>query len=87
MTIVQANIMILQKNLYRLVGLDGMPHKVLDAPYESIDAAIYAAKAWCNGQGQKCSLKDRGIGVEVRTANGSWRTVCYPRNCLQSSLV
>ena len=77
----------LQRSLYRLVGLDGRPHIVLDAPYESIESAICAAKDWCNGQGLKCSLKDRGIGVEVLTANGSWRTVCYPRKCLQSALV
>tara|TARA_B100000700_G_C14956294_1_gene814161 strand:+ start:65 stop:304 length:240 start_codon:yes stop_codon:yes gene_type:complete len=75
--------MAIAKNLYRLVGLDGSPHPVLDAPYESIDAAIIAAKVWCNGQGLGCEIKERGIGVEVLAANGTWRTICYPPNCLQ----
>ena len=75
-----------RRRLYRLVGLDGSPHPVLDAPYESIDSAMAAAMSWCDGQGSKCSVRDRGIGVEVLTANGCWRTVCYPMNCLRLSL-
>ena len=78
--------MTLKTNLYRLTGLDGYPHHVLDAPYESIDAALSAARQWCNGQGLGCTIKDRGIGVEVLTGNGTWRTVCYPSNCLQTYL-
>ncbi len=64
--------------LYRLVGLDGSPHPVLDAPYESMDAALSAAQNWCNGQGQKRSLSERSIGIEVLTESGAWRTVSYP---------
>ncbi len=75
--------MTLEKSLYRLTGLDGLPHHVLDDPYESIDAALVAAKLWCNGQGQSCTIEDRGIGVQVLARNGTWRTVCYPSNCLQ----
>ncbi len=78
--------MALQRGLYRLVALDGSPHPVLDAPYESIEAAINAAKEWCNGQGLNCSLSQRAIGVEVMTHSGAWRTVEYPQNCLASSL-
>ena len=78
--------MALARNLYRLVGLDGTLHPVLDAPYESIDAALRAAKTWCNGQGLTCTIKERGIGIQVQAANGTWRTVCYPSNCLQTSL-
>jgi hypothetical protein len=78
--------MALKKNLYRLTGLDGFPHHVLDAPYESIDAALKAAKLWSAGQGLSCTIKDRGIGVQVLAENGTWRTVCYPTNCLQPSL-
>ena len=77
--------MAFKQNLYRLTGLDGTPHHVLDAPYESIDAAIVAAKVWCNGQGMTCTIKEKGIGVEVLVANGTWRTVCYPSNCLKIS--
>ena len=78
--------MAFKRNLYRLTGLDGAPHHVLDAPYESIDAALKAAKLWCTGQGLSCNIKDRGIGVQVLTGNGTWRTVCYPPNCLLTSL-
>ena len=78
--------MALKKNLYRLTGLDGFPHHVLDAPYESIDAALKAAKLWSAGQGLSCTIKDGGIGVQVLAGNGTWRTVCYPTNCLQPSL-
>jgi ABC-type nitrate/sulfonate/bicarbonate transport system substrate-binding protein len=78
--------MALKRNLYRLTRLDGSPHHVLDAPYETIDAALKAAKMWCTGQGLSCTIKDRGIGVQVLTGNGTWRTVCYPPNCLQHSL-
>ena len=78
--------MALKKNLYRLTGLDGFPHHVLDAPYETIDAALKAATLWSAGQGLSCTIKDRGIGVQVLAGNGTWRTVCYPTNCLQPSL-
>ena len=78
--------MALKRNLYRLTGLDGLPHHVLDAPYESIDAALKAAKVWCTGPGLSCTIKGRGIGVQVLAGNGTWRTVCYPPNCLQYSL-
>ena len=78
--------MALKKNLYRLTGLDGFPHHVLDGPYESIDAALKAAKLWSAGQGLSCTIKDRGIGVQVLAGNGTWRTVCYPTNCLKPSL-
>tara|TARA_Y100001968_G_scaffold8252_1_gene6949 strand:- start:603 stop:842 length:240 start_codon:yes stop_codon:yes gene_type:complete len=74
-----------KRNLYRLTGLDGLPHHVLDAPYESIDAALVAANIWCDGQGLSCAIKDRGIGVQVLAGNGTWRTICYPSNCLKTS--
>ena len=78
--------MALKRNLYRLTRLDGSPHHVLDAPYETIEAALKAAKMWCTGQGLSCTIKDRGIGVQVLADNGTWRTVCYPPNCLLHSL-
>ena len=78
--------MALKRTQYRLTGLDGLPHPVLDAPYESIDAALGAANMWCDGQGGSCTIQDRGIGVQVLAANGTWRTVCYPSNCLQTCL-
>ena len=69
---------------YRLAGLDGTPHPVLDAPYESMEAAMLAAQDWCEGQGLHCSSAQRAIGVEVQTSSGSWRTVRYPVSCLSN---
>ena len=71
--------------LYRLVALDGQPHPVLDAPYESIAAAEAAASRWCSGQGRSLSVKQRGIALEVQTRCGEWRTLGYPRACLLES--
>ncbi len=86
MPVEHVDIMALQRSLYRLIGLDGTPHPVLDAPYESIEAAIGAAKNWCEGQGLRSSLSERAIGVEVMTSSGSWRTVRYPHDSTHSRL-
>tara|TARA_Y100001968_G_scaffold331320_1_gene385637 strand:+ start:2511 stop:2744 length:234 start_codon:yes stop_codon:yes gene_type:complete len=75
--------MALKQSIYRLIGLDGTPHKVLDAPYESMDAAIGAAKNWCNREGSNSSFADRSIGIEVMTSNGSWRTICYQNSSIR----
>ena len=72
----------LVRSLYRLIALDGSPHPVLDAPYESMDAAEAAAQRWCSGQGRDLSLQQRGIGLEVQTSCGAWRTIRYPQACL-----
>ena len=77
--------MTIKRSLYRLTGLDGSPHHVLDTTYESIESALAAAKIWCNGQGLSCNIKYKGVGVQVLAANGTWRTICYPSNCLQTA--
>ena len=69
--------MALKRNLYRLTRLDGSPHHVLDAPYETIEAALKAAKIWCTGQGLSCTIKDRGIGVQVLAGNGTWLSLIH----------
>tara|TARA_Y100001968_G_C19235174_1_gene656519 strand:- start:438 stop:677 length:240 start_codon:yes stop_codon:yes gene_type:complete len=79
--------MALSKKLYRLVGLDGSPHPVLDAPYDSVEAAVEAAVKWCDGQGLRCSLTHRAIGIEVLTRCGVWRTIDYPINCMSLNLI
>ncbi|WP_036917964.1 hypothetical protein [Prochlorococcus sp. MIT 0602] len=67
-----------KSSLYRLVGMDGHPHPVLDMQYESIDAAIRAAKNWNSGMNFDDSRNsDSKIGIEVMTSNGSWRTIKY----------
>ena len=76
--------MALSRKLYRLAGLDGTPHPVLDAPYDSIESALNAANNWCNGQGLHSSLSQRAIGIEVMTHSGSWRTLCYPLHYLSN---
>ena len=83
MTVGDVDIMALHRSLYRLAGLDGRPHPVLDTPYESLEAALMAAQAWCEGQGMSCSLGERAIGVEVMTSSGSWRTIRYPVDCMR----
>ncbi len=65
------------QGLYRLVGLDGTPHPVLDTPYESIDSAMWAAKDWCSRQSINSLNPENTIGIEVKTSNGSWRTIRY----------
>tara|TARA_Y100001968_G_scaffold333661_1_gene398118 strand:- start:52345 stop:52605 length:261 start_codon:yes stop_codon:yes gene_type:complete len=81
----QIKFMTVKKSIYRLIGLDGRPHSILDAPYESMDAALLAAKDWMNGQAINNSFCDRAIGVEVMTQNGSWRTVSYSHRSVQSA--
>ena len=68
--------------MYRLVALDGTPHPVLDAPYESVAAAEAAASRWCSGQGRSLSVCERGMALEVQTRCGEWRTLGYPSACL-----
>ncbi|WP_320674811.1 hypothetical protein [Prochlorococcus sp. MIT 1341] len=69
--------MALKSSIYRLIGLDGSPHPVLDAPYESLEAAMRAAQNWCEGQGLRLSTGERAYGIEVMTHCGEWRTVLY----------
>ena len=57
---------------------------MLDAPYESMEAAAAAAQRWCTGQGRQFAMGGDGIGVEVQTSCGAWRTVDYPLSCLRS---
>ena len=73
------------RSRYRLVGLDGQPHPVLDAPYDTLELALAEASNWCMGQGARCPMGQQGIAVEVRTDSGSWRTVGYPPSCLSRS--
>ncbi len=73
------------RSRYRLVGLDGQPHPVLDAPYDTLELALAEASNWCAGQGSRCPMGQQGIAVEVRTDSGSWRTVGYPPSCLSQS--
>ena len=39
--------MALHRSRYRLVGLDGLPHPVLDAHYDTLETALDEARSWC----------------------------------------
>ncbi len=72
--------MTINQGIYRLVGMDGHPHPVLDTPYDSIDAAIGAAKEWTStyvSGSNSLSNNESSLGIEVMTSNGSWRTILY----------
>ena len=62
---------------YRLVDAHGKPHPILDDLYDSLDAAWSEAVGWWETQ-QPSRREPIGIGVEVSTSNGDWRTIRYP---------
>ena len=62
---------------YRLVDACGEPHPVLDDLYDSLDSAWSEAVGWWETQ-QHSVREPIGIGVEVSTTNGGWRTIRYP---------
>jgi hypothetical protein len=62
---------------YRLVDQQGRPHPVLDDLYDSLDAAWDEARSWWREQFGS-EREPMGIGIEVSTGCGSWRTLRYP---------
>lgn len=62
---------------YRLVDQQGSPHPVLDDLYDSLDAAWEEARSWWQEQFGS-ERGPVGIGVEVSTGCGSWRTLRHP---------
>ncbi|MEB3331073.1 MAG: hypothetical protein VKI83_01070 [Synechococcaceae cyanobacterium] len=66
--------------VYRLVDACCQPHPQLDGVYESIDEAVCDAIGWLE------SLEPDGcqsaIGLDVRAANGDWRTIRKPAQLL-----
>ncbi len=69
--------MSIERTVYRVVGMDGLPHPVLDTLYDSVDAAILAAKQWSSSRDFSSLSSDRSLGIEVMTSNGCWRTISY----------
>lgn len=63
--------------LYRLVDQQGNPHPVLDDLYDSLETAWAEALSWWQEQmgGEQAVI---GIGVEVSTGSGDWRTLRHP---------
>jgi hypothetical protein len=65
------------QRFYRLVDQYGDPHPVLDDLYESLEAAWSEALSWWREHfGPEHNAI--GIGVEVSTASGDWRTLRHP---------
>ncbi len=67
---------------YRLVDQQGLPHPELDDQFESMEEAWAFACQWCrnNGGSVDSALGERpiGLGVEVSTGSGNWRTLRHP---------
>jgi hypothetical protein len=68
---------LLVKRVYRLVDGQGNLHPILDDHYETHEAAWAEAVCWWHLQNPS-SQDAIGIGVEVSTANGEWRTIRHP---------
>ncbi len=65
------------QRLYRLVDQYGDPHPVLDDLYDSLEAAWSEGMSWWRDHfGPEHPAI--GIGVEVSTASGDWRTLRHP---------
>ncbi len=62
---------------YRLVDQQGDPHPVLDDLYDSLDAAWNEALSWWQEEFGPAE-GPVGIGIEVSTLSGEWRTLRYP---------
>lgn len=62
---------------FRLVDQQGEPHPVLDDLYDSLDSAWSEALSWWNEQ-FGADQAPVGIGVEVSTGSGEWRTLRHP---------
>ena len=68
---------LLVPRVYRLVDAQGNPHPVLDDLYETQEGAWAEAVLWWHLQ-DSSSQGSIGIGVEVSTSNGEWRTIRHP---------
>jgi len=67
------------QRVYRLVDHRGDPHPVLDDLYETLEAAWAEALSWWQGE-RGPSAPPMGIGVEVSTGSGVWRTLRHPES-------
>lgn len=63
--------------VFRLVNERGEPHPVVDDHFESCDAAWAEALHWWRSQAH-ASGDPIGIGIEVSTPSGDWRTIRPP---------
>jgi hypothetical protein len=69
-----------QPRRYRLVDQHGQPHLELDEHFDSIEEAWSFATRWWQQQkpaGEPAS--QIGLGLEVSTESGGWRTLRHPQ--------
>jgi len=67
------------QRVYRLVDHRGDPHPVLDDLYDSLEAAWAEAQSWWHSESGPAA-PPVGIGVEVSTGSGAWRTLRHPES-------
>jgi hypothetical protein len=65
------------QRVYRLVDHRGDPHPVLDDLYDTLEAAWAEALSWWHDE-RGPAAPPVGIGVEVSTGSGMWRTLRHP---------
>lgn len=65
--------------VFRLIDHCCEPHRQLDSHYDTLEEAIGDAIAWLEPLLQSQAHPSQ-IGVEVRAANGDWRTCRLPRD-------
>ncbi len=72
-----------QPRRYRLVDQQGQPHLELDQHFDSLEEAWAFASCWWHrtGDGGIGGTADGpiGLGVEVSTRAGHWRTLRHPQ--------
>jgi hypothetical protein len=73
-----------QPRRYRLVDQQGQPHPELDEHFESLEEAWDFASRWWNRSGagdgdNAVAERPIGLGVEVSTESGHWRTLRHPQ--------
>nr|WP_231594724.1 hypothetical protein [Synechococcus sp. CBW1107] len=70
---------------YRLVDQHGQPHPELDDLFDSSEEAWDFARQWWNRSGESRfgsqgeGESPIGLGVEVSTESGHWRTLRHPQ--------
>jgi hypothetical protein len=69
-----------QPRRYRLVDHHGQPHLELDEHFDSIEEAwSFAIRWWQQQQPAGEPATQVGLGLEVSTESGSWRTLRHPQ--------
>ncbi|PZV04124.1 MAG: hypothetical protein DCF23_07395 [Cyanobium sp.] len=69
-----------QPRRYRLVDQHGLPHLELDEHFDSVEEAWgFATHWWQQQQPAGVTATQVGLGLEVSTESGCWRTLRHPQ--------